>query len=77
MSKRGRKVVPKTQKEISKGMHTPYSKEAGNPNNAAYQINNRSNQVSFKGDTVKPFSVGLEDIDSTILYKRYVCCSCS
>ena len=68
MSKRGRKVVPKTQKEISKGMHTPYSKEAGNPNNAAYQINNRSNQVSFKGDTVKPFSVGLEDIDSTILY---------
>jgi len=68
MSERGRKVVPKSQKQISKGMHTPYSKEAGNPNDSAYQITNRSNQVSFKGDTVKPFTVGLEDIDSTILY---------
>ena len=68
MSERGRKVVPKSQKQISKGMHTPYSKEAGNPNNSAYQVSNRSNQVSFKGDTVKPFTVGLEDIDSTILY---------
>jgi len=68
MSERGRIVVPKTQKQISKGMHTPYSKEVGNPNNAAYQITNRSNQVSFKGDSVKPFTVGLEDIDSTILY---------
>ena len=68
MSNRGRKVIPKTQKEISKGMHTPYSKEVGNPNNASYQINDRSNQVSFKGDTVKPFTVGLYDIDETILY---------
>ena len=68
MSERGRIVVPKTQKQISKGMHTPYSKEAGNPNDSAYQISNRSNQVSFKGDSVKPFTVGLEDIDSTILY---------
>jgi len=68
MSNRGRKVIPKTQKEISKGMHTPYSKEIGNPNNASYQITDRSNQVSFKGDTVKPFTVGLYDIDETILY---------
>ena len=49
-------------------MHTPYSKEVGNPNNAAYQITDRSNQISFKGDTVKPFTVGLYDIDETILY---------
>jgi|TARA_R110001592_G_scaffold194528_2_gene442108 hypothetical protein len=68
MSNRGRKVIPKTQKEISKGMHTPYSREAGNPNDAAYDVTNRSNQVSFKGDTVKPFTVGLYDIDETILY---------
>ena len=68
MSSKGRKVIPKSQKEISKGMHTPYSKEVGNPNNASYQVSNRSNQVSFKGDTVKPFTVGLMDIDETILY---------
>ena len=68
MSSKGRKVIPKSQKEISKGMHTPYSRESGNPNDSAYQITNRSNQVSFKGDTVKPFSVGLYDIDETILY---------
>ena len=68
MSNRGRKVVPKSQKEISKGLHTPFSKEEGNPNNAAYQKTDRSNQVSFKGDTVKPFTVGLYDIDETILY---------
>ena len=68
MSERGRIVVPKTQKQISKGMHTPYSKESGNPNDAAHQATDRSNQVSFKGDTVKPFTVGLYDIDETILY---------
>ena len=50
MSSKGRKVIPKSQKEISKGMHTPYYKEAGNPNNASYQITDRSNQTSFKGD---------------------------
>ena len=48
MSSRGRKVIPKSQKEISKGMHTPYFNEAGNPNNASYQKTDRSNQVSFK-----------------------------
>ena len=68
MSSRGRKVIPKSQREISKGMHTPYSKEIGNPNNAEYKLTDRSNQVSFKGDTVKPFTVGLYDIDETILY---------
>tara|TARA_R110001592_G_scaffold685_4_gene3704 strand:- start:1819 stop:2808 length:990 start_codon:yes stop_codon:yes gene_type:complete len=68
MSNKGRKVVPKSQKQISKGMHTPYSQEAGNPNDSAYQRTDRSNQISFKGDTVKPFTVGLYDIDETILY---------
>ena len=68
MSSKGRKVVPKSQREISKEMHTPYSKEIGNPNDAEYQRTNRSNQTSFKGDTIKPFTVGLYDIDETILY---------
>ena len=68
MSSKGRKVTPKSQREISKGMHNPYSKEAGNPNNASYERTNRSNQISFRDDTVKPFTVGLMDIDETILY---------
>ena len=68
MSNSGRKVIPKTQKEISKGMHHPYSGEIGNPNDANYQISNRSNQISLKDDNVKPFTVGLYDIDETILY---------
>ena len=53
---------------MSKEMHNPYSKEIGNPNDSAYQRTDRSNQTSFKGDTVKPFTVGLYDIDETILY---------
>ena len=68
MSSKGRKVTPKSQREISKGMHNPYSKEAGTPNNASYERTNRSNQISFRDDTVKPFTVGLMDIDETILY---------
>ena len=68
MSSKGRTVVPKSQKGISKGLHQPYSKEAGNPNNSAYQTTNRSNQISFKGDSIKPFTVGLYDIDETIIY---------
>ena len=49
MSNKGRKVVPKSQKEISKGMHNPYYKEAGNPNNAAYQITDRSDPNTDMG----------------------------
>jgi len=74
-----RKPIPKSQKEISKGLNTPYSSEYGNPNDAAEQGQfspdnqanipfNRSEQMSFKGDTIKPFTVGLKDIDESIMY---------
>ena len=79
MAKQYRKPVPKSQREISTGLKQPYSVEAGNPNDAQEreqfgpenQANipfNRSTKMSFKGDNVKPFSIGIQDIDESIMY---------
>jgi hypothetical protein len=62
-----KKPTPKTQREISKSQHIATDVQMGNPNNSA-QINNRATQVSWKGDDVKPFSVGIQDIDEAIFY---------
>jgi len=67
-----RKVTPKTQREISESLQEPLTpggpgfSPTGNPNDANGV--NRANQTSFKDDTVKPFSVGLEDLDWAIMY---------
>ena len=74
MATRGRKPTPKTQKEISISQQTPYVPPSGapgfsptgNPNNA--NTTNRGNQISFKGDNTKPFSIGIQDIDESIMY---------
>jgi len=63
-----RKPIPKTQKEISNSLVTPYNPRQGNPNDADPDKNNRALQTSFKGDTTKPFTVGLQDIDEAIFY---------
>ena len=79
MAKNYRKPRPKSQKEISKALQTPYDAKQGNPNDAeegaqfspTNQANvdfNRSTKMSFKGDTVKPFTVGIKDIDESIMY---------
>jgi len=79
MAKKYRKPIPKTQKEISKNLQTPYDPKRGNPNDAApgpqfspdNQADipfNRSTKMSFKGDTTKPFSIGIQDIDESIMY---------
>ena len=79
MAKNYRKPTPKSQKEISKDLQTPYDAQRGNPNDAAdgaqnspnNQANidfNRSTKMSFKGDTTKPFTVGIKDIDESIMY---------
>ncbi len=69
MSIRRMKPIPKTQKEISKELQPePYDTERANPNDAQYDPSNRGNQLSFKGDTVKPFNVGIQDIDESIMY---------
>jgi len=79
MAKNYRKPVPKSQKEISKNLQTPTDPKMGNPNDSTpgpqfspdNQANipfNRSTKMSFKGDTTKPFSIGIQDIDESIMY---------
>jgi hypothetical protein len=71
---KGRKPIPKTQKEISESLQTPYEPPVGSPGfsptgnpNDANQLN-RGNQFSFKNDSVKPLTISLEDLDWAIMY---------
>jgi hypothetical protein len=66
MAKNSRTPIPKTQREISVEQHTAFDTEMGNPNSA--NNINRGDQVSFTGDTTKPFSIGIQDIDESIIY---------
>ena len=64
------KPTPKTQREISVEQHNSTYIPAGNPNYADPNVPgiNRELQASWKGDNVKPFSVGLKDIDEAVFY---------
>ena len=64
----GRKPIPKTQKEISNSFVTPYDVTQGNPNDAVPSTKNRALQQSWKGDTTKPFTISIQDIDEAIFY---------
>lgn len=64
----GKKPTPKTQREISLSLQEPYDTTRGNPNDFQFDPNNRANQISFRDDTVKPFSLGIQDIDEAIVY---------
>lgn len=67
MAKQGRIPVPKSQEEISNSLITPYDKiNRGNPNTGTKL--NRGEQLSFRNDTTKPFSLGIQDIDEAIFY---------
>lgn len=66
MADRGRKPVPKSQREISQEGITPYSNIRNNPNELS--STGRGYKFSFRGDTVKPFSIGIQDIDESIMY---------
>lgn len=69
MATQGRTPIPKTQREISVSQHTSTDPQMGNPNYSYTDPSkNRALQTSFKGDTTKPFSVGIQDIDEAILY---------
>ena len=70
-----RKPIPKTQKELSIAQQTPSSERYGNPNMpAASNLSetgidfNRSEKMSWKGDTTKPLSIGLKDLDEAVFY---------
>jgi hypothetical protein len=64
------KPTPKTQREISVEQHKSTYVPAGNPNydNPNVPTINRALQTSFKGDNVKPFSIGIQDIDEAVFY---------
>ena len=68
MAKKGKKPIPKTQREISTSLQTPYDQRYGNPNDMQFDPKNRGNQVSFRDDTVKPFTLGIQDIDEAVMY---------
>jgi hypothetical protein len=64
------KPTPKTQREISVEQHKSTYVPAGNPNYDDPNVKpiNRALQTSFKGDNVKPFSIGIQDIDEAVFY---------
>ena len=62
-----RKPIPKTQRQISEDQHVAYDRAAGNPN-LSDDTFNRGTKTSWSGDNVKPFSVGIQDIDESIFY---------
>ena len=77
MANIGKKPTPKTQRQISISQQTPYVPPSGapgfsptgNPNDTSYPPNkNRGNQISFRNDNTKPFSVGLKDLDEAVMY---------
>jgi hypothetical protein len=61
-----RKPIPKTQRQLSEEQHIATDPHMGNPNKA--NTPNRATQTSWKDDTVKPFSISIQDIDEAILY---------
>lgn len=77
-----RKPTPKTQKELSSLNPEPYIDPTtgvsfGNPNQTEFNQftstdqsgeKNRSGQLTFRDDTTKPFTVGLQDMDEAIMY---------
>tara|TARA_Y100000385_G_scaffold116738_1_gene121498 strand:- start:4376 stop:5359 length:984 start_codon:yes stop_codon:yes gene_type:complete len=70
-----RKPIPKTQREISEDLVTPFNIERGNPNarlnpnESETGINfNRSKKISYKDDTTKPFSIGIQDLDEAVFF---------
>lgn len=75
MANHGKIPTPKTQKEIllSNPVQDTYKnpqngETTGNPNRAFPDKTNRGNHISFKGDTVKPFALGLKENDEAIFY---------
>ena len=70
-----RKPIPKTQKQISIDQQRPTDPRYGNPNiplptneNETGIPFNRSEKLSWKNDTSKPFSIGLKDIDEAVFF---------
>ena len=72
----GKTPIPKSQREIQNSQIEPFDTSRGNPNTTAgdkrknnQNINpDRAKQISQKGDTWKPLTIGIKDLDETIKY---------
>ena len=62
------KPIPRNAAEISQEQVNPYLKNQGKPVSDTVFSKNRGKDISFKGDTVKDVSIGLEDLDYAVLY---------
>jgi hypothetical protein len=67
MDKKSKKPTPKSQYNISRDSITPFDESVGNPNPSSQKIP-RGQQTSVKGDKFKQLSIGLKDIDTSIVY---------
>jgi hypothetical protein len=65
---RPKKPIPPNQSEVLQSQIEPYITNQGKPVSDTVFSQNRGTDYSMKGDTVKDVSVGLEDIDSAVLY---------
>ena len=66
---RERKPTPKNAIDIGKELVNPYLSNLGKPVVEGHPLeNNRGTNYSFKNDTVKDISIGLQDIDEAIMY---------
>ncbi|MDB4549428.1 hypothetical protein N9Z86_00740 [bacterium] len=70
-----RKPIPKSQRELSEDSQIATDITRGNPNarlnpnESETGINfNRSKKISFKDDTTKPFSIGIQDLDEAVFF---------
>ena len=76
MAEKGKKPIPKTQRQISISQQEPYVPPAGavgfsptgNPNSEKPFKENRGAQVSYRGDNTKPLELGFKEIDEAIFY---------
>tara|TARA_R110001592_G_scaffold356088_1_gene657447 strand:- start:164 stop:1090 length:927 start_codon:yes stop_codon:yes gene_type:complete len=76
MTEKGKKPIPKTQRQLSISQQEPYVppngsvgfSPTGNPNSAKPPIEDRGNQISYKGDNTKPLTLGFKEIDEAIFY---------
>ena len=68
MSNNRLKPLPKNQEQISQENISPYLSDGGKAINQTQFSKNRGTEYSMKDDTVKDISIGLEDIDNSIMY---------
>jgi len=62
------KPIPKNAEQISQEQVEPYLTNEGKPVSETSFTRNRGEDYSMRNDTVKDVSIGLEDIDSAIMY---------